>query len=75
MEATPLQKLQSEFWSEFVEFCKQEKTFLSLRRPPAGHYYLIGLGKVGMKISLTVKAQKQILGCEVYIDHPSTTVL
>jgi hypothetical protein len=70
MEATPLQKLQSEFWSEFVEFCKQEKTFLSLRRPPAGHYYLLGLGKVGLKISLTVKAQKQILGCEVYIDHP-----
>jgi hypothetical protein len=67
---SPLQNLQSEFWSEFVEFCNEERTPLALREPQAGSAYIIGLGRVGMKISLTVKAQRESLGCEIYIDHP-----
>jgi len=66
-QATRTKELQLQFWTGFVEFCKEHGTFLNLRKPGAHLAYHIGLGRVGVWLSLTFRLAKRTLGCQVTI--------
>jgi Domain of unknown function (DUF4268) len=68
-EFTELELRCFEFWSEFVEFCKSQKTFLSLPKPRYRYWFAIGIGKSGYHIGLTVISREQEIGCDLYIRH------
>ncbi len=62
--------LQFELWSAFVEFCKEQGTTLSLRKPRYQFWYAIAVGRVGFEISLTANARHERVGCELYMKGP-----
>lgn len=60
---------QLEFWSQFVEYAKENKTKLSLRKPSAQHWYDLSSGKSQYHISLTINSRENIMTVGVYISN------
>jgi hypothetical protein len=59
--------LYLEFWSGFRGFCSAEGTFLSLRKPWPRYWFNVAVGRSKFDIRLTASAQKERLGCELYL--------
>jgi len=63
---------QLDFWTKFREYAQVKGTKLSLRKPYPQHWYDISSGVSTWHISLTVSAQANKMGCEVYIPQDKT---
>lgn len=66
-ELTETKKLYLNFWSRFEEYCSREGTFLNLRKPRPQHWVSIAVGRGKFSLNLSASAQKERLGCEIYI--------
>lgn len=63
---TQAEELRLSFWSGFVAYCKQEGTFLSLRKPSSDLWYSVAIGRANIHIALTFKVSLKVLGCELH---------
>ena len=66
-ELSETKQLQLEFWGSLKEYMNRNKTFLSLRRPRAQHWYSMAIGRSKFNISLTTNTISSRLGCEIYM--------
>ena len=66
-ELTEIKILQQSFWTGLMEYMKENKTSLNLRKPLPQHWYTLAVGKPGFWISLTVNSRLKQIGCELYI--------
>jgi hypothetical protein len=68
-EPTETKLMQLEFWKQFIEYAKNNKTTLRLRMPKAQHWYSLAIGSSIAHLSLTINTQQNTVGCELYIPH------
>jgi len=59
--------MQLDFWNRFIDFAKNQKSILRLRKAGPQHWYDISLGNSFSHIALTVNTQDNLIVCEVYI--------
>ena len=59
--------LQKEFWTAYVEYMKENNTFLNLRTPRPQHWYTFAVGRSGFWISLTINSRLHQIGCKLGI--------
>jgi len=58
---------QLEFWKQFIEYAKENKTKLTLRKPNAQHWYDLSYGNSLSHISLTINSRENQMATEIYI--------
>lgn len=63
--------LYKELWTEFKQFCEQNKATFAVRKPPSQHWIELSIGRSGMHISLTASTTLNRIGCEIYLGGPT----
>jgi len=66
-ELTKTKSTYLEFWNAFKEYCKEQGTFLSLRKARPQQWYRIAVGRSKFNIAVTASVQKRRIGCEIYM--------
>ena len=61
--------MQLDFWSKFIEYAKNKKTSLKLRKASPQHWYDISLGNSNSHITLTLNTQDNLINCGIYISN------
>jgi hypothetical protein len=64
-----MQALKLEFWSSFREYLQACDRKFRTRTPRPHYWYDFAIGRSGFNLSLTVSAQRNQVGCELYISH------
>ena len=64
---TDTKVLQKEFWTEMVDYFKENNSFLTLRSPRPQHWFNLAIGRSKFSLTLTVNTKTNQLGSEVYI--------
>lgn len=68
-EPTETKLAQLEFWRALVDFARDKKTSLGLRKPRPQHWYSLAVGRASFSIALTVNTRLRRVGCELFISH------
>lgn len=66
-QVTVNQGIYLDFWNNFKDYCKEKRTFLSLRKAFPQLWFSIAIGRSNFSISLTASTQLNRIGCEIYI--------
>jgi hypothetical protein len=66
-EPTETKLMQLEFWKKFMEFSKNNKSTLRLKKPRPQHWYTVAIGSSIAYLSFTINTQQNTVGCELYI--------
>ncbi|MDP8206015.1 MAG: DUF4268 domain-containing protein [Candidatus Electryonea clarkiae] len=66
---TDTKLLQLEFWDQFKEYAKEQKTSLNLRKAYPHHWYDISIGSSKAHIALIIDTRLSQLRCELYIPN------
>lgn len=61
--------IREEFWRGLKDYMLSKNTSVKPRKPRAQHWYDLAIGRSGFTISLTINTQRNMLGCELYIDN------
>ncbi len=64
---TETQSLYLDFWSAFKEYWHSQKTHPSLPKPYPQHWMNVAIGRANFTLTLSASAQKQRIGCEIYL--------
>ncbi|MCY4524658.1 MAG: DUF4268 domain-containing protein [Halobacteriovoraceae bacterium] len=64
--------LQQEFWLGLIDYMKEKKTFLNMRKARPQHWYNIAVGRSHFHIALTLNSYQKRIGCELYIRAPES---
>ncbi len=68
-ELTETKITQLEFWTQFHEYARRNKTHLSLRKTYPQHWTDISIGNSEAHISLTINSKEGRFGTELYIPN------
>ena len=60
---------QLEFWNKFKNYVQEKDRRIRLRTPRPQHWYDVSIGSSDAHVALTINSQKNLLGCEIYIDR------
>jgi len=64
----PTKQLQLEFWTQFIQYAKQNNTTLRIgRKAYPQHWYDISFGTSLGHIALTINTQKNDIACSIYL--------
>ena len=66
-KTTETKLAQKKFWEQWVEYMKENGTFLRIQKPRLQHWLTIPVGRSGFSLALTLHSQKKRIGCELYI--------
>lgn len=61
------QMMQLDYWSKFKTYAEENKSKLKLRKAQPQQWYDITYGSPISHLSLTLKTQQKLMGCEIYI--------
>jgi len=68
-ELTETKLKQLEFWGKFKNYVLEKDRKIRLRTPRPQHWYDISMGSSDAHVALTINSQKNLLGCEIYINR------
>lgn len=68
-EYTETKIKQFDFWTKFKNYIKDKDTKIRLQTPRYQHWYDVSIGNSDSHIALTVNSQKDLAGCELYINR------
>lgn len=68
-ELTETKLNQLEFWNRFKNYVQEKDRRIRLRTPRPQHWYDVSMGSSDAHVALTINSQKNLLGCEIYINR------
>ena len=68
-ELTETKLKQLEFWNRFKNYVQEKDRRIRLRTPRPQHWYDVSMGSADAHVALTINSQKNLLGCEIYINR------
>jgi len=74
-ESTPVKQLQLKFWTEWIQYMTDRKSFLKNQKPYPAHWSSLSAGRSGFNYTAIINTRSDYIGAEVYISHANSKAL